>query len=100
MVITHRVVDIHPRILNSTNLIVAFGLTEKNDIDRISRYFGPVRGRDPRQVIPNLKQGQYLIRAVETGEQAVNTTMVASVVGRIGCFWVKLERVKIYLKGC
>lgn len=75
MVITHRVVDIHPRILNSMNLIVSFGLTEKNDIDRISRYFAPVRGRDPKQVIPNLKQGQYLIKAVETGEQEVNTTM-------------------------
>lgn len=75
MVISQRVVDIHPRILNSLNLIVAFGLAEKNDVDRISRYFAPVRGRDPRQVIPDLRQGQYLIRAVETGEQELNTTM-------------------------
>lgn len=75
MVISQRVVDIHPRILNSLNLIVTFGLAEKNDVDRISRYFAPVRGRDPRQVIPNLRQGQYLIRAVETGEQELNTTM-------------------------
>lgn len=75
MVISHRVVDIHPRILNSLNVIVAFGLAEKNDVDRISRYFSPIRGRDPKQVIPNLKQGEYLIKVVETGEQEMNTTM-------------------------
>lgn len=75
MVISQRVVDIHPRILNSLNLIVAFGLAEKNDVDRISRYFDPIRGRDPKLIIPTLGQGQYLIREVETGKQELNTTM-------------------------
>lgn len=75
MVISQRVVDIHPRILNSLNLIVAFGLAEKNDVDRISRYFDPIRGLDPKLIIPNLKQGQYLIKEVETGRQEMNTTM-------------------------
>src|SRR5690606_4424853 len=37
MAITQRVVDIHPRILNSLNPIVSFRLTEKNDVERISR---------------------------------------------------------------
>lgn len=75
MVISQRVVDIHPRILNSLNLIVSFGLVEKNDVDRISRYFDPIRGREPKLIIPALKQGQYLIKATETGEQEMNTTM-------------------------
>lgn len=75
MVITQRVVDIHPRILNSVNVVVSFGLAEKNDVERISRYFNPVQGQDPKLIIPNLQQGQYLIKVVETGEQELNTTM-------------------------
>lgn len=75
MVITQRVVDIHPRVLNSVNVVVSFGLAEKNDVERISRYFDPIGGRDAKLIIPNLQQGQYLIKEVETGKQEMNTTM-------------------------
>jgi hypothetical protein len=75
MAITHRVVDIHPRILNSLNLIVSFRLTEKNDVERVARYFEPVKGKDPRLVIPKMQQGHYLIKATETGEQEANSTL-------------------------
>lgn len=75
MVITHRVVDIHPRILNSLNLIVSFRLTEKNDVERVARYFEPIKGKDPRLVIPKMKQGHYLIKVTETGEQEANSTL-------------------------
>lgn len=74
MAITQRVVDIHPRILNSLNLIVSFGLVEQNDVQRMGRYFEPVKGKDPRLIIPKLKQGQFLIRATEIGEQELATT--------------------------
>jgi KaiC/GvpD/RAD55 family RecA-like ATPase len=75
MAITQRVVDIHPRILNSLNVIVSFRLTEKNDVERVSRYFEPVKGKDPRVVIPKMKQGQYVIKVTETGEQEMNSTL-------------------------
>lgn len=75
MVITQRVVDIHPRILNSLNLIVSFRLTEKNDVERVARYFEPVKGKDPRLVIPKMQQGHYLIKVTETGEQEANSTL-------------------------
>lgn len=75
LAITQRVVDLHPKILSQFNLIVSFRLDEKNDVERISRYFSPINGKDPRFVIPSLSQGQYLIKATETGEQEMNSTL-------------------------
>ena len=74
LAITQRVVDIHPRILSQFNVIVSFQLTEMNDRERLARYFAPINGRDPREVIATLKQGEYLIKVTETGQQEKNQT--------------------------
>lgn len=74
MAITQRVVDIHPDILSQFNVIVSFRLAELNDRERLARYFEPFRGKQARDIIQTLKQGEYLIKITETGQQERQST--------------------------
>lgn len=60
---SQRIVDIHPKILSLYNLRVIFRIDDLNDIMRASTLIqSPVKGKRPETVIPNLKQGEFIVR--------------------------------------
>ena len=74
MLITQRLQDLATPGRSQTNLLVMFHLDDLTDINLASERLAPVRGISPREVLPRLRQGQAIVRDVETGQQErINT---------------------------